>query len=301
MEKPNRPLVVTFLTFTLISNFFVEAVEIRRISVPKWVQNGTDSVILDCEYVYNENDIRLVVKWFFNDNLEPVYQWIPELNMRHTSGILQGRLDLNFSVNTVDAYSRYRALKVLNPTTELSGKYTCLVTSLAGQDSREQNMTVYVPAATFDVNYIETGKDLNLTCEAQGLYPRPNLRLYLLSSGETMRQQLEAKKTVEKQSHGVYNIQLHRMIPSLGLQKSEGSVFECQLEIQGSTYTSTKRIAYYPGIARPASDMTRDLTAGVRVFIPWSKVWITTLAITVPMIGKMFITAASPICKKQFC
>ncbi|GBN18708.1 hypothetical protein AVEN_150847-1 [Araneus ventricosus] len=119
-------------------------VEIRRLSVPRWVENGTEkSVTLDCEYVYNENDIRLVVKWFFEENLEPVYQWIPELGVRHTSGILHGRLDLNYTVNTVDAYSRYRALKISEPSTELSGKYTCLVTSLAGQDSRAQLMTVF--------------------------------------------------------------------------------------------------------------------------------------------------------------
>lgn len=293
MEKGNRPLAVTFLTVTLIFNFFGEAVEIRRLSVPKWVENGTDSVILDCEYVYNENDFRLVVKWFFNDNLEPVYQWIPELNMRHTSGILQGRLDLDFSVNTVDAYSRYRALKVLDPTTELSGKYTCLVSSLAGQDSREQNMTVYVPASTFDVNYIESGKDLNLTCEAEGLYPRPNLRLYLVSSEETTRQQIEAKKTVNKQPHGIYNIHLNQMIQSHKLQKSEGFVFECQLEILGSSYSSTKRVAYYP-------DMTRDQNGAVGTFISWPNVWILTSVIMVPIIGNVFITAVPPVCAILF-
>ncbi|GFU20424.1 uncharacterized protein TNCV_2521901 [Trichonephila clavipes] len=126
--------------YTLLSN----AVEIRRLSVPRWIQNGTeDFVVLDCEYVYNENDIRLVVKWFFEDYLEPVYQWIPELNNRYTSGVLRNRLDLDFAVNTKDAYSRFRALRIQKPSTELSGKYTCLVTSLAGQDSREQVMTVF--------------------------------------------------------------------------------------------------------------------------------------------------------------
>lgn len=93
--------------------------------------------------MYNENDLRLVVKWFFEDNLEPIYQWIPELNRRHTSGVLKDRLDMDFVVNTADAYSRFRALRIPKPSTELSGKYTCLVTSLAGQDSREQFMTVF--------------------------------------------------------------------------------------------------------------------------------------------------------------
>ncbi|CAN7945844.1 unnamed protein product, partial [Ixodes pacificus] len=119
-------------------------VTIRRLSVPRWVRNGTDTpVVLDCEYVYNENDLKLVVKWFFNDGLEPVYQWIPEMNSREAFGVLQGRLDPSFSVNSRDDYSQYRAIRILRPTRELSGKYTCVVASLAGQDARHQDMTVY--------------------------------------------------------------------------------------------------------------------------------------------------------------
>ncbi|UYV71055.1 hypothetical protein LAZ67_8001558 [Cordylochernes scorpioides] len=128
----------------------VHCVEIRRITVPRWVENGTkDSVILDCEYVYNENDLRLVVKWFFENNTEPIYQWIPELNTKHTHGLFKERVDLNYSVNPVDAYSQFRALKIQPVSKELSGKYTCLVTSLAGQDSRSQHMTVFVFTETY--------------------------------------------------------------------------------------------------------------------------------------------------------
>ncbi|KAG0413010.1 hypothetical protein HPB47_009846 [Ixodes persulcatus] len=121
----------------------VLCVAIWKLSVPRWVQNGTeDPVLLDCEYVYNENDVRLVVKWFFNDMLEPVYQWIPELNARQTSGILSGRLDDSFKVGGPKD-SQYRALRIIRPTTELSGRYTCVVSSMAGHDSREQSMMVY--------------------------------------------------------------------------------------------------------------------------------------------------------------
>ncbi|XP_077564344.1 uncharacterized protein LOC144179782 [Haemaphysalis longicornis] len=122
----------------------IQGVTIRRLSVPRWVLNGTDTpVVLDCEYMYNENDLKLVVKWFFNDELEPVYQWIPEMKVREAFGVLQGRLDDTYSVNSRDDYSQYRAICILRPTKELSGKYTCVVASLAGQDARYQNMTVF--------------------------------------------------------------------------------------------------------------------------------------------------------------
>ncbi|XP_042147703.1 uncharacterized protein LOC8052182 [Ixodes scapularis] len=140
----------------------VLCVAIWKLSVPRWVQNGTeDPVLLDCEYVYNENDVRLVVKWFFNDMLEPVYQWIPELNARQTSGILSGRLDDSFKVGGPKD-SQYRALRIIRPTTELSGRYTCVVSSMAGHDSREQSMMVYVPAKNFTLTYVTTSSSSSL-------------------------------------------------------------------------------------------------------------------------------------------
>ncbi|XP_049271980.1 uncharacterized protein LOC119394942 [Rhipicephalus sanguineus] len=130
------------------SRFFLvgvcRAVIIRRLIVPRWVRNGSETpAVLDCEYVYNENDLKLVVKWFFNDGAEPVYQWIPEMGVREAFGVLRQRLDDTFSVNSRDAYSQYRAIRILRPTWELSGKYTCVVTSLAGQDARHQHMTIF--------------------------------------------------------------------------------------------------------------------------------------------------------------
>ncbi|KAG0430980.1 hypothetical protein HPB47_022204 [Ixodes persulcatus] len=127
-------------------------VTIRRLSVPRWVRNGTDPrVVLDCEYVYNEIDLKLVVKWFFNDGLGPVYQSIPEIKSREAFGVLQGRLDPSFSVNSRDDYSQYRAIRIPRPTRKLSGKYTCVVASLAGQDARHQDMTVYGECCTENI------------------------------------------------------------------------------------------------------------------------------------------------------
>jgi hypothetical protein len=48
--------------------------------VPQLVKNGSGrSLILDCEYTLSpdEEAAGLVVKWFFNSQPAPVYQWIP--------------------------------------------------------------------------------------------------------------------------------------------------------------------------------------------------------------------------------
>ncbi|KAG0435745.1 hypothetical protein HPB47_018339 [Ixodes persulcatus] len=53
-------------------------VTFRRLSVPRSVRKAADTqVVLNCEFRYNEKGLKLLVKWFCNDSLEPVYQWIP--------------------------------------------------------------------------------------------------------------------------------------------------------------------------------------------------------------------------------
>ncbi|KAH9368160.1 hypothetical protein HPB48_015703 [Haemaphysalis longicornis] len=153
---------------------------IRLQKFPNWIteenkhwamllENGTEEpVLLDCEYVYNEHDVRLVVKWFFNDLLEPVYQWIPELNARQTSGILTGHLDDSFAAGG-SRDSQFRALRIIRPTTEFSGRYTCVVSSMAGQDSRQQSMMVYVPAKNFTLTYITSSASVASPAAATSL------------------------------------------------------------------------------------------------------------------------------------
>lgn len=121
------------------------SVRIDRLSVPSSVENGTaDSVILDCIYSYSHEDQQLVVKWFFNQDPKPIYQWIPDLKKRSYSSKsgFDGHINRSY-VATHDPLTRYRALNILRPTTEMSGTYSCSVTSLQGQDTRAADMIVY--------------------------------------------------------------------------------------------------------------------------------------------------------------
>ncbi|EEC09911.1 conserved hypothetical protein, partial [Ixodes scapularis] len=223
------------------------SVTIRRLSVPRWVRNGTDTpVVLDCEYVYNENDLKLVVKWFFNDGLEPVYQWIPEMKSREAFGVLQGRLDPSFSVNSRDDYSQYRAIRILTPTRELSGKYTCVVASLAGQDARHQDMTVYVPAESFAFNYSfaqEGSRTVSLMCTGRGLFPRPELKLYLIRSGQ--RKPVVVRTFTSMSSQSLFDVVLHAEMAENALP-SVADILECVLEIPSSNYVLTRRMSLSP-------------------------------------------------------
>jgi hypothetical protein len=129
--------------------------EIRELLIPHFVENGTeDSVVLDCIYSLDEiDDRKLVVKWFLNDDPEPIYQWIAELGTPTTSGRLHGRINLDYTVNSADPLIKYRALNLLRPTIDLSGRYSCHVQSLKSHDSQEETMIVYGMDMTSDPSF----------------------------------------------------------------------------------------------------------------------------------------------------
>ncbi|XP_076329134.1 selection and upkeep of intraepithelial T-cells protein 7-like isoform X2 [Tachypleus tridentatus] len=245
----------------------VAAVKIRRLSVPRWVENGTERPItLDCEYLYTHNDLHLVVKWFYNNEVKPVYQWIPALSTRYVSGFLQGRLDDTFVAEPLDTYSRYRALRIIKPTIDMTGTYTCVVTSLANQDSREQGMVVYAPAKTIVVNHsLTSSNELDVSCTAKGLFPRPQIELFVSKPGKTVPLSVGGASVSTFSREGVFDIELKKTFSIRNLSKTEATIFECFIEIPGTDYVTVKRNVYFPEPVKMEQGDRSGISHGKRV------------------------------------
>ncbi|KAL1474318.1 hypothetical protein MTO96_021095, partial [Rhipicephalus appendiculatus] len=112
---------------------------ILPLSVPKWVQNGTE----DSVYNANREDEHLVIKLFRKDDSQPIYHWIPKMNKRFVSSRLKDRMNLGYSLTNGNSFTKFRTLNLVWPTTELSTRYSSHVMSLPGQDSESKLMTVY--------------------------------------------------------------------------------------------------------------------------------------------------------------
>ncbi|KAG6461988.1 hypothetical protein O3G_MSEX012983 [Manduca sexta] len=132
----NSPLNIADPRFFLMLQFTplflkgVQSVRIVNMRVPEAIQYGTrDKVTLDCEY-NTRNVTGLVVKWFYNDRSQQVYQWIPPQKPQ-ALGLLKDKLDLNFKVSN-DPYTQQRALRIVQPVPELTGNYTCVVSTFLG-------------------------------------------------------------------------------------------------------------------------------------------------------------------------
>ncbi|XP_065291532.1 uncharacterized protein [Dermacentor albipictus] len=231
----------------------VSGVQIVRLSVPMWVENGTeDSVLLDCEYAYTErDDSQLVVKWFLNDDPKPIYQWIPELETRHVSQRLKGRLNTDFTV-TANHFTKFRALNLLRPTTELSGRYSCHVTSHSNQDQRSQLMTVYARPKHFVFNFSRASEESATTfvCEATGAFPLPTLSLYQLdeesSASPQRRHALAPTQRVTPRQDGSYVTRVSSQVPDEQFSRSGRHLFVCLLSIPGTDFKKQRLIEFYP-------------------------------------------------------
>ena len=88
--------------------------------------------------------MQLDIKWYFNSEPTPFYQWVPEKMSRPQiiGDKFRHHVDLDHVVHP-DSHKRHRALLLKRPTTELSGLYTCKVSSFISEDVRRKRMTVY--------------------------------------------------------------------------------------------------------------------------------------------------------------
>ena len=113
--------------------------------VPSVIESGKEPyVILDCDYDLSEREGRQVdVKWFFRDDPQPFFQWLPGRPPQAIGELFRNRIDLTYEVAGGDRWRKHRAIKILRPTTELSGKYLCKVSSFVDEDFMRKEMTVF--------------------------------------------------------------------------------------------------------------------------------------------------------------
>ena len=125
----------------------IVGVQIREMRVPSVVESGKKNyVILDCDYdISSESEgAQVDVKWFFRNDPEPFFQWLPGRAPQAKGHLFSnGRLGLTYEVDGGNRYQKHRALKIMRPTTELSGTYRCKVSSFLDEDFMQKEMIIY--------------------------------------------------------------------------------------------------------------------------------------------------------------
>ncbi|XP_059087769.1 uncharacterized protein LOC131884122 [Tigriopus californicus] len=157
-----------------------QGVEIIDLVMPETAESGNDSeIILDCDYDFSDEErSQLDVKWYFNGDHMPFFQWVPGQGRKPQliGERFANHIDLDFVAHEDEA-KQYRALKIINPSSELSGSYRCKVSTLIDEDFKQKDLIVYVPPESIDLE-LEAFEDLvNLTCLVSGVFPEPMLSI----------------------------------------------------------------------------------------------------------------------------
>ena len=163
--------MISLLIFSLLSPTL--GVSIDRVQVPPVVEEGEESVILDCPFSFNyDEEENLELKWYFNDSPSPFYQWIPgtrgvgEVSEPQVIGEMwRQKTDLNWT-KYEDGARRHRALLLSRPSVHMSGLYRCKVSSLTSEAEAQARMLVYSPVDEMEFTQRTlTGSHVNVSCK----------------------------------------------------------------------------------------------------------------------------------------
>ncbi|XP_046675849.1 uncharacterized protein LOC124364416 isoform X5 [Homalodisca vitripennis] len=233
------PAVMALKDNNILSPEGGEGLKIKEIKVPDVVLNGTKPVVLDCDYVLDDPS-GLVVKWFFNNHPAPVYQWIFKQKPQ-VLGVLKGKINLNYRATNEDS-TMYRAIEIITPTMDLSGEYKCLVSTFDKEVSKSKKMVVYVPEKTLEVTQDKPKEDrVNITCEAEGVYPEPNMTITALESKHTGFIQVTTRK---QNNSSLFDIKGTLSVDDVEL--SSPTTFVCELSIPDANYSNRRELVYFP-------------------------------------------------------
>lgn len=239
-------------------------VQILSMAVPEAVEAGSDDIILDCDFEYTEEEkMQLDIKWYFNNEPEPIYQWIPsQKGPQLINELFRDHLNLEFEIND-DSFKKHRALHIQNPLPQFSGTYMCKVSSFVDEDFDQKDLLIYAPPSSikFSEMLLSGSEPMNVTCIARGMYPQPNASLtWGHNSSESER--VENDPAVTFRDDGLVDVVLTTSIAHNELDVI--TVISCQISLPGTHFSIQEQTVFYPlGQDRPYSGASQ--TGGVSV------------------------------------
>lgn len=211
--------------------------EITDIKGPSSIESGSaQEVILDCDYVI-ENEKGVVVKWFYNGQVDQIYQWMIGSDRSYRMGTLKEFIDPKFRISD-DPSTMYRAIRLINVTHELSGSYTCKIGGYGDEKFRTKNLTIFVPPSE-GLQLTVDEEDLTALCSVSGVYPEPKVLLQILQSNSS-NEIIEDEKgdtTIDEET-SYYNKTTVLYFSNETLSKP--GKFICEMTIPGTSYALTE-------------------------------------------------------------
>nr|CAH7726709.1 unnamed protein product [Callosobruchus chinensis] len=213
-------------------------VKVLDLDVPESVEIGsTDEIVMVCNFVASKDEAA-EMKWFYNGNIEQIYQWIPDSDKPPGAiGRFKERLDVTYS--SPDPRAKYNSLKIKNVSYDLSGNYTCKISGIKSEDSQTKQLIVYSPPKS-DLEIILFKNENLVICTVSGIYPMPKLDFYIVDGNDTRNIDEEIESDSDEDG---FNITARYRFDNTSL--SNPTTFLCNLTIPGTDYNLYKELDYY--------------------------------------------------------
>lgn len=219
-----------------------QCLQITNLDVPQSYiisrgEEPSEDLILDCEFELDKAMATgFVLKWKHN-GLQ-IYQWIPVATKPVAFSSFKGHIDLDHPVSD-DRFQKYRALKLINPSANFTGNYSCSVQTYEENETKTGHLQIIVPEVEFNLTYNRGNNgSVVVSCGVSDIFPKPELSLFI--------DEAETKNVVlsEEQVQGSYDVFLQHVLSD----DSKDASISCQLSIPGTNYTK-KREKMYHGAA----------------------------------------------------
>ena len=209
--------------------------------VPSVVEVGSENVVLDCNYKFEESEAsELEVKWYFNEDPSPFLQWIAgrkDSVPQVIGSIFEDKIDLSYTVST-DQYTRHRAIMIHKPSIEMAGTYHCKVDTLTSEVVAEANMLVYSPIQETQFSQKRLpGSRVNVSCKVTGVFPLPTAKL-TWGAFELFEDHTEVTHHDDSYEVIIHKVLEHEELPA-------ETVFGCEVSIPGTEYYVREEAIYH--------------------------------------------------------
>ena len=130
--------VIGFLTFFLMKISDILSLEITSLSVPSYVPEG-HNLSFHCSYNVDRSKVaELDIKWYLGSSPSPFMVFLPHLQKEPQVVDHRFREKIVFSEGVVGS-----GFMMVNITTDMSGVYTCKVSTNTEERIRRKRVTLY--------------------------------------------------------------------------------------------------------------------------------------------------------------
>ncbi|XP_055920683.1 uncharacterized protein LOC129952221 isoform X2 [Eupeodes corollae] len=190
-----------------------------------------EPIILKCDYDAENYQSSLLVKWLKDG--KPIYQWIKG----HEPSVFpssKGLIDEKYEVSN-DVNYKYSAIRFPEPTNNISGDYSCMVTMNSTQTIHIHLQIVDVSQLNFKLDYETSSNETLVTCAVENVYPKPSL---LITSEDDDINFTKIWEKYDPEINGYFNA---TSVVSAS-QFDTNDEITCTLSFLGSEYNKTQTL-----------------------------------------------------------